>query len=260
MERLALDPDRLRSEILDGSSLWHHFELVARTGSTNADLLGGANSDKYPLGTVLVADEQYAGRGRLDRSWQAPARSGLAVSVLVACPDHIEATLVPLLVGVAAIRAIRAGDWLSQPLRAMLKWPNDVMVGERKVGGILTHQIGVKHIKAIVAGLGLNISLRADELPAPNATSLQLEGATEPNRGTYLIAYLRELEILLLNAETGALIDEYAGFSSTIGRDVSIEMPGGRKHTGVANGIDRSGSLVLTDGMVVSAGDVVHLR
>jgi BirA family biotin operon repressor/biotin-[acetyl-CoA-carboxylase] ligase len=260
MERLALDPARLRSEILDGSSLWRHFELVARTGSTNADLLGGANSDKYPLGTVLVADEQYAGRGRLDRSWQAPARSGLAVSVLVAGPDRIEATLVPLLVGVAAIRAIRAGKWLSQPLRAMLKWPNDVMVGERKVGGILTHQLSVKHTKAIVAGLGLNVSLRMDELPTPLATSLQLEGATEPDRGTYLVAYLGELEILLLSAETDALINEYTRFSSTIGREVRIELPGGRKHSGVATSIDRTGALVLADGTVVSAGDVVHLR
>jgi BirA family biotin operon repressor/biotin-[acetyl-CoA-carboxylase] ligase len=260
MRRFALDQSHLRSVILDGSSLWHHFELVARTGSTNADLLGGANSDKYPLGTVLVADEQYAGRGRLDRSWQAPARSSLAVSVLVANPAHLEATLVPLLVGVAALRALRTGAWLSQPERAGLKWPNDVMIGERKVGGILTHQIGTNKGKAIVAGLGLNVSLRADELPTPTATSLQLEGGTEPDRGTYLVAYLRELENLLLNIETDELIAEYTRLSSTIGREVSIELPGAKKHVGVASRVDRTGSLVLTDGMVVSAGDVVHLR
>jgi BirA family biotin operon repressor/biotin-[acetyl-CoA-carboxylase] ligase len=134
------------------------------------------------------------------------------------------------------------------------------MIGDRKVGGILTHQIGSNKSKAIVAGLGLNVSLRTDELPTPTATSLQLEGATEPDRGTYLIAYLRELENLLLNAETEALIDEYSLLSSTIGREVSIELPGAKKHTGMASRIDLSGALVLEDGMVVSAGDVVHLR
>jgi BirA family biotin operon repressor/biotin-[acetyl-CoA-carboxylase] ligase len=260
MERLALDQGHLRSVILDGSSLWRHFELVTRTGSTNADLIAGAGTDRYPLGTVLVAEEQYAGRGRLDRAWQAPARSGLAVSVLVANPTQLEATLVPLLVGVAAIRAIRSGAWLEQPERAALKWPNDVMVGDRKVGGILTHQIGTKGSKAIVAGFGLNVSLRADELPTPIATSLRLEGATEQDRATYLISYLRELENLLLNSETEPLIAEYTGVSSTIGRQVSIELPGAKKHIGVATAIDRSGALVLADGMVVSAGDVVHLR
>jgi BirA family biotin operon repressor/biotin-[acetyl-CoA-carboxylase] ligase len=260
MERLALDPGHLRSVILDGSSLWRHFELVDRTGSTNADLIAGAGTDRYPLGTVLVADEQYAGRGRLDRAWQAPARSGLAVSVLIPNPSQLEATLVPLLVGVAAIRAIRAGAWLSHPEQAGLKWPNDVMVGNRKVGGILTHQIGAKGSRAIVAGLGLNISLRADELPAPIATSLQLEGATEQSRTTYLVSYLRELENLLLGSETDSLIAEYTSLSSTIGREVSIELPGAKNHIGVAASIDRSGALTLADGMIVSAGDVVHLR
>jgi BirA family biotin operon repressor/biotin-[acetyl-CoA-carboxylase] ligase len=260
MRRFALDQSQLRSVILDGSPLWRHFELVTSTGSTNADLIAGASTDRYPLGTVLVAEEQYAGRGRLDRAWQAPARSGLAVSVLVANPAQLEATLVPLLVGVAALRALRSGAWLSQPDRAGLKWPNDVMIGDRKVGGILTHQIGSNKSKAIVAGLGLNVSLRTDELPTPTATSLQLEGATEPDRGTYLIAYLRELETLLLNVETDALIAEYTRSSSTIGREVSIELPGAKKHTGMASRIDLSGALVLEDGMVVSAGDVVHLR
>ncbi|HUW78988.1 MAG TPA: biotin--[acetyl-CoA-carboxylase] ligase [Candidatus Nanopelagicaceae bacterium] len=260
MERLALDPGQLRSAILEGSSLWRHFELAARTGSTNADLIAGAGAQAYPLGTVLVAEEQYAGRGRLDRAWQAPARSGLAVSVLIANPDRLEATLLPLLVGVAAIRALRNGDWLSQPEHAGLKWPNDIMVGERKVGGILTHQISIRGSRAIVAGLGLNVSLRSEELPTPNATSLLLEGATEQSRATYLISYLSELEDLLIAADTDSLLAEYTQLSATIGRNVNIEFPGGRKHQGFATDIDPSGSLVLSDGVIVSAGDVIHLR
>lgn len=260
MERLALDQRQLRSVILADSALWHHLELVERTGSTNADLIAGAGTERYPLGTVLVAEEQFAGRGRLDRSWQAPSRSGLAVSVLVASPGKFEATLIPLAVGVAAIRALRTSAGLSEPGRLVLKWPNDVMIGEGKVGGILVHQIGVNGKKAIVAGLGLNVSLRSDELPTPNATSLQLEGATQLDRSIYLASFLRELENLLLQAKTESLIAEYISLSSTIGREVMIELPGSKKHRGFALSIDRTGSLMLADGMVVSAGDVVHLR
>lgn len=260
MERLALDQGHLRSLILDRSVLWRHLELVTSTGSTNADLIAGANTERYPFGTVLVAEEQFAGRGRLDRSWQAPARSGLAVSVLVSSPKQFEPTLIPLLVGVAAIRAIRASAGLSTPRRAALKWPNDVMVGERKVGGILTHQIGAKGKKAIVAGLGLNVSLSDQELPTPTATSLQLEGATQPDRAVYLASFLGELENLLLRSETDSLIAEYTSLSSTIGREVVIELPGSKKHLGLATAIDRTGALVLADGLTVSAGDVVHLR
>ena len=260
MERLALDQGHLRSMILDGSALWRHLELVARTGSTNADLIAGASAERYPLGTVLVAEEQFAGRGRLDRGWQAPARSGLAVSVLVASPEQFEPTLIPLLVGVAAIRAIRARADFRAPRKVALKWPNDVMVGERKVGGILTHQIGAKGKRAIVAGLGLNVSLRDDELPTRIATSLQLEGATQPDRAVYLDSFLRELENLLLQSETESLIAEYTLLSSTLGREVVIELPGSKSHPGFATSIDRTGALVLADGLVVSAGDVVHVR
>jgi BirA family biotin operon repressor/biotin-[acetyl-CoA-carboxylase] ligase len=260
MERLALDQGQLRSMILDGSALWHHLELVERTGSTNADLIAGAGAERFPLGTILIAEEQLAGRGRLDRSWSAPPRSGLAVSFLIASPSELAATLVPLLVGIAAVRAIRTRAGISKPERAVLKWPNDVMIDECKVGGVLTHQIAVAGKKAIVAGLGLNILLTADELPIPSATSLQIEGARELDRSVYLAAFLREVENLLLYPETDSLIAEYTSFSSTLGREVLIELPGMKKYCGIATSIDHSGALVFADGYVVSAGDVVHLR
>ena len=260
MERLALDQRHLRSMILAGSALWHHLELVERTGSTNADLIAGAGAERFPIGTILIAEEQFAGRGRLDRSWTAPPRSGLAASVLIASPPELEATLVPLLVGIAAVRAIRAKAGISKPERVVLKWPNDVMIDEGKVGGILTHQIMVAGKKAIVAGLGLNILLSADELPISTATSLQIEGARELDRSVYLAAFLSELENILLHSRVDSLIAEYTSLSSTIGREVLIELPGMKKYRGIATSIDRSGALILADGYVVSAGDVVHLR
>lgn len=260
MQRRPLDQGYLRSVILADSALWRHLELVTRTGSTNADLIAGANTERYPFGTVLVAEEQVAGRGRLDRSWQAPARSGLAVSVLIERPSQFESTLIPLLVGVASIRAIRSSAGLPDPTNVRLKWPNDVMIGARKVGGILTHQIGAKGKTAIVAGLGLNVSLTEDELPTPIATSLKLEGATASDRAVYLESFLRELEDLLLRSQTDSLIAEYTSLSSTIGQEVVVEMPGSKKFQGLATSIDKDGALVLADGLVVSAGDVVHLR
>jgi len=260
MERPALDQDHLRSLILENSTLWRHLELVRRTGSTNADLMAGANTERYPFGSVLVAEEQFAGRGRLDRSWQGPPRSGLAVSVLLPSPEGFEPTLMPLLVGVAATRAIRARSGLAHPEQVGLKWPNDVMIGERKVGGILTHQIGAKGKKAIVAGLGLNVSLTEEELPTSTATSLLLAGATESDRSVYLDHFLHELENLLTASDTDSLISEYLSVSLTIGREVMVELPGTKRHFGVATTIDSSGALVLADGFVFSAGDVVHLR
>jgi len=260
MERSALDQRRLRELIFENSTLWRHLIVVERTGSTNADLIAGASQGEHPLGTVLVAEEQFAGRGRLDRAWQAPPRSGLAVSLLFAKPAQFEATLIPLLVGVAAIRAVRETAGLPVPAHCSLKWPNDLLVGERKLGGILTHQIHVAGRTAIVAGLGLNVSIEAEELPTPQATSLLLEAAPLADRSLLLVAFLRHAEELLLQASPDELIAAYTEVSSTLGREVRIELEKSKDQVGIATGIDRTGALQLADGSIFTAGDVVHLR
>ena len=139
--------------------------MVARTGSTNADLVAGAR-DGAPEGAVLVAEEQTAGRGRMGRSWLSPPRAALTFSVLLRPTDVPAARRgwLPLLAGVAVATAIRQVSALD----AALKWPNDVLLRSGKLAGILAEQSG----DAVVVGIGVNVSTARHELPAPAASSL----------------------------------------------------------------------------------------
>lgn len=132
--------------------------MVPQTGSTNADLLEAARAGAAE-GLVLVAEEQTAGRGRLGRTWSAPAGAALTFSVLLR-PAGVPPTRLgwlPLLTGVAVAAAVRAETGVP----ASLKWPNDVLVGERKLAGILAEA----HSDAVVVGVGLNVTLSRAELP-----------------------------------------------------------------------------------------------
>src|SRR5215467_11674038 len=161
-----LHTDILREAVLGG--LWTSVEVVAATGSTNADLVerGG------PEGQVLVAEEQTAGRGRMGRSWVSQPGASLTFSVLLrpaSVPPGRRGWL-PLLTGVSVAVAVRA-------VAAVLKWPNDVLIGSRKLAGILAEQSG----DVVVIGVGLNVSTPADALPVSSgglrATSLLAEDA-----------------------------------------------------------------------------------
>lgn len=269
--RPPLAADALADALLPGSRLLTAVRVVARTGSTNADLLAAARAGTA-AGTVLVAEEQTAGRGRLDRSWHSQPGAALTFSVLLrpaAIPPSARGWL-PLLTGVAVAAALRAQTGLD----VSLKWPNDVLVSGAepgmagKLAGILAEQAG----DAIVVGIGLNVSASRDELPAPQATSLLLAGAAEPDRQAILVAALRELEHWYLrwagadppgDALSSGLRAEYLRSCSTIGRDVRVELPGGAVLTGRACDVDPVGRLMVsTDGgmQAVSAGDVVHVR
>jgi BirA family biotin operon repressor/biotin-[acetyl-CoA-carboxylase] ligase len=150
-------------------------------------------------------------------------------------------------------------------LEVRLKWPNDVLVGDRKLAGILAERVE----EALVLGVGINVSLRTDELPVPSATSLQLEGSAVVDRMPVLLAVLRSMGRLYGefadasgDAEASGLRSSYRGLCSTLGVPVRAELPGGRVVTGTAVDIDESGRLVLqTDEGTepVGAGDVVHL-
>ncbi len=269
--RPPLDETALRGALLAGSRLFTSLEVVASTGSTNADLLASARAGA-PAGTVLVAEEQTAGRGRLDRRWQSEPGAALLFSVLLrpaGVPPASRGWL-PLLTGVAVSAAIRA----ETGLEVTLKWPNDVLSGtgipgvSGKLAGILAEQSG----DAIVVGVGLNVSTDTGELPAPQATSLWLEGAAGADRQAILVAALRQLEYWYLRWSAGPQPGdaaangpraEYLRLCSTIGRDVRVELPGGSFVTGLAVDVDDVGRLLVSaaDGEhAVSAGDVVHVR
>jgi BirA family transcriptional regulator, biotin operon repressor / biotin---[acetyl-CoA-carboxylase] ligase len=278
LERPPLDEAALRRALLTpeapeeaggGScSLWTSLDLVTQTGSTNADLVERAKAG-VPEGAVLVAEEQTAGRGRLDRRWSAPARSGLFFSVLLrpaAVPVERWGWL-PLLAGVAMATAVSriAG------VDTALKWPNDLLVTvdgeERKAAGILAERVAGA---GVVVGIGLNVTLRTDELPVPAAGSLALAGAAVTDRDPLLRAVLRSLaEWYVKWREVGGdpdacrLRGTYAAGCATLGREIRAFMPGGREVTGTAVSIDDEGRLVVrtqSDEVLVDAGDVVHVR
>jgi BirA family transcriptional regulator, biotin operon repressor / biotin---[acetyl-CoA-carboxylase] ligase len=261
----------LADKLLAGSLLYTSIGVAEQTGSTNADLLAAARSGAA-AGTVLVAEEQTAGRGRLDRSWQSEPGASLTFSLLLRPSDVPAASRgwLPLLAGVATASALRAQTGLA----ISLKWPNDVLAGEAgggtggKLAGILAEQAG----DAIVVGIGLNVSATESELPAGPATSLSLAGAANPDRQAILVALLTELERWYLrwsggprpgDAEACGLRESYLQWCATIGRDVRVEMPGGKTLTGRASDVDGVGRLLVTDGdgeHAISAGDVVHVR
>ncbi|MFH8795619.1 biotin--[acetyl-CoA-carboxylase] ligase [Streptomyces sp. NPDC017941] len=271
LDRPPLDAVALRRALVRDGGLWTSLDVVPTTGSTNSDL--AARADQLPEGAVLVAEEQSAARGRLDRRWSAPARSGLFFSVLLK-PDDVPVERwgwLPLLTGVA----VAAGISRTAGVDTALKWPNDLLVTvggeERKAGGILAERAGSVGGGGVVVGIGVNVTLRADELPVPGAGSLALAGAVHADRDPVLRAVLRELERWYgewrgAGGDPGAgrLQEAYAAGCATLGRVVRAELPGGRDVVGEAVAVDGDGRLVLAteEGVrePVGAGDVVHLR
>ncbi|WP_432537591.1 biotin--[acetyl-CoA-carboxylase] ligase [Kineococcus arenarius] len=275
LERPPLRVPALRRALV-GPGGWAALDVVARTGSTNADLLERSAREDAPDGTVLVAEHQDAGRGRLGRTWSSPPRAGLAVSVLVRPAADPEGwSWLPLLTGLAVVDAVSALG-----VDAGLKWPNDVLVRgpgrpgrPGKVCGVLAEVRG----GAVVLGAGLNVTQRADELPQPAAassgappalppTSLVLAGARSTDRDTVLRRYLRALRSRLDEwaADPAATASAYRAACLTRGAPVRAHLPGGEVLTGTAEDVDATGRLLVrgSDGARASlaAADVVHLR
>ena len=242
--------------------------LVEAT-STNDELAArvrqGSASD-WPEFSVVLTDAQTSGRGRLGRAWVAPRGTMLAVSVLVrptragiAGPEALG--WIPLLAGLAMTRALE-----SHGVGPELKWPNDVLIGGRKVCGILVEAVADD---AVVIGSGINLTLRADDLPVPTATSMAIEGG-ETDADVVLSAYLTELRALYTafaasggDARASGLHDGVTEVCSTLGRSVRVELPGGAQLVGVAESLDATGRLVVRADerrTAVAAGDVTHLR
>lgn len=278
----SLEAGAVRDSVLAGSRLWSRVSVVAETGSTNADLIAAAREGAAE-GTVLVAERQNAGRGRLGRPWITEPGAALTFSVLlrpVLVPAAARSWL-PLLTGVAVAAGIRAQTGLD----VGLKWPNDVVAaggdgpaGLGKLAGILAELSG----DAVVIGIGLNVastpalvgaSAPGGGRPAGLApASLASIGAAGVDRAALLTAILRQLEHWYLrwtggsapgDAVASGLRAEYLRSCRTVGRDVRVELPGGTFLTGRARDIDGSGRLLVAsaDGVEpVSAGDVIHVR
>ncbi|MGI6879192.1 biotin--[acetyl-CoA-carboxylase] ligase [Microbacterium sp. gxy059] len=227
---------------------------VPHTQSTNADLVRAlAAGEEWPhLGALLTRD-QRGGRGRLGRTWTTAPDQALAVSVVLRVP-HVPAERrgwIPLVAGAAMAEA--AGEQLGR--RAGVKWPNDVLVGARKLCGILAE---IAAPDAIVLGSGVNTRMTADELPVPTATSFATEGV-DVDEDRLLATYLGRLDALLTGLVDGSSREAVRDACSTIGQAVAVHLPDGSIRRGTAEGLDDEGRLVV-DGWAVSAGDIVHLR
>ena len=221
-----------------------HFSAV--TGSTNTDAME-AGREGAPHASVYFADEQHAGRGRGDHTWQSAAGQGLYVSVLLRVAlTAARLPLLPLAAGLAAAEAIQSASGLSADLR----WPNDLLIGERKTGGILVESKTEGGALAFaVVGIGINVHQRSfDATLATPATSLDLEAGHPVSRQRLLIALLKSLEReaqSLLQPDAGKMIPARIARASTWISGRSVEVHGPQACTGITAGLDEDGFLLV---------------
>jgi len=238
---------------------------VLETGSTNQDLLALAASNQHPEFFTLITEFQTAGRGRLDRKWQAASGSSVMASVLLR-PSFKEDEGIGWLTLVMA-EAIKTA-LAEVGIESKIKWPNDVLVNGQKISGILAE--ANSDLSAVVVGFGINVNQSAQELPTGSATSLLVEGATNLDRDSLLARTLSHFQHLYLDlveaggdAVASGLRARIIEASATIGELVEVLFPDGSSAIGEAIGIDEGGRLQVlsaTKTLTVSAGDVLHLR
>ncbi|WP_234457459.1 biotin--[acetyl-CoA-carboxylase] ligase [Corynebacterium macginleyi] len=259
----ALDKHRIRTALAEDFTT---VDFVEQTGSTNTDLM---QTTSLAHGTVLFADEQLSGKGRLGRSWTAPAGSQVIFSVLL-LPNSLDylGTL-PLAAGLAVTDSIEG---------SVLKWPNDVHIDGNKLCGILAEAgpVGQSFTSApktevnktvggqtpsarVVVGMGINVTLTREELPIEKATSLALEGR-DTDRTELAITVLKNLRRRITQWENQdpQLMQDYRAVCSSIDQEVRLETPTGDV-TGRVEGISDDGRISVA-GEYYSAGDVTHLR
>ena len=243
--------------------------VLAECDSTNAVAMRLPLAEVAAAGWTLVAAErQHAGRGRLGRSWDSPDGAGLTFSVALAVPTQMpgaQVGLLPLVAGMAVAQVCRA-----RGVAAGVKWPNDVVVPQAddptqlaKLAGVLAE----RGTAFAVVGVGLNVSLTAAEAVVPTATSLARQGASSLDRDHLLaectVAILQLWE-RVRDGSAAAVVAEFRDLCVTIGSDVEITQPGGYRLRGRAVNVDEHGHLELVTAddraMTVTAGDVVHVR
>lgn len=205
---------------------------------------------------VVVAEFQSNGRGRLDRTFDAPTSSALLFSFAVR-PKRNQSDwgFLPLLTGMCVARALNS--FIEGQTPVTLKWPNDLLVDGKKLGGIIAEVRG----EAVIIGVGINVEISVEELPVADATSLLIVGCSNLNRNQILTKILFEIEAGLTSWDGGEIfVDRYREVSSTLGNQVRAQLPGGKVLESRAMDIDPSGALILESGERITVGDVIHLR
>ena len=232
---MRLDIDRITSQ--RAANQIHFFESVGSTMTEAANLaeLGA------PHGTVVLAEEQTAGVGRLGRTWHSPAAAGIYCSIVLRLKvPPASVPVASLLVGLATADAIQK----TTNLLCDLRWPNDVLIRERKVAGILTHLIG----ECVIAGIGINVN----QLGFPNdlrtpATSLRMESNGRPqSREQTIVELLQSVDILCERLDREGVAEILRAFSAASSyarnRRVIVEESGAQ---GTTSGLDENGFLLI---------------
>lgn len=266
----ALDAKAIQ-RALTTKTLGRTLHVLDIAASTNTLAVRMAQEDA-PHGTVVVAESQSAGRGRLGRHWYSPPGKNLYCSVLLRTPLPRERlarwlSWTPLIAALAVGRAVSTATGLS----ASVKWPNDVLLGDRKVGGVLCESGDLGSAAPyVVVGMGLNVNIQAGEFPEELreiATSLSAEAQRPFDRALLLAAFLSDLETrcdAFLAGHEAGIRREYMIRCATLGRQVRVERSGTDPVLGRAESIETDGSLkvVRDDGSAldIHAGDIIHVR
>ena len=226
--------------------------IVEETTSTQSEL--AAN---FSPGNVLVAEYQSSGRGRLDRKFEVPPRKGLTFSIAFNSDFWREnQTWIPLLTGSAVAKAINI---YGKRNLVKVKWPNDLIIKDQKLGGILSESRDT----GFIVGIGINIFQSSAELPIQNATSLSAH--LEVNREELLIEILNQLGVIFRGSDStmveafSDLKNEYRNLCETLGKQVLLTLPGSEILEDVAIAISEEGSLLLKT-REIRVADIVHLR
>ena len=267
--RLISAPDLAAAYLLlrAGGALWKEILVHGTVDSTNDLAMSLAAKEGITPGTVIIADRQMQGKGRLGRRWHSPGGSNIYMS-LVLSPELAprDGTMLTVLAAVAAARAIqKAGN-----IPVTIKWPNDLVIADKKLGGILTEvRADPDRINLAVIGIGINVNMRpadfSEELRGI-ATSVRAAAGHAVARNDIIIQLLREFEqwhAVLATEGKKPLLHAWRKSSSTLGRKVRITF-GNKTVSGIAEDIDDNGMLLLKmpsgECRNISAGDITFLR
>jgi BirA family biotin operon repressor/biotin-[acetyl-CoA-carboxylase] ligase len=227
--------------------------VVDLTASTQDDLAQKITAGDGASGDVIVANYQSAGRGRLDRTFLAPPSTALLFSIyLHPARSRDDWGFIPLLTGFSIADTLRKIN-----ANISIKWPNDLLINEKKAGGIISTAVG----QGVIIGIGINVSTTTVELPVEGATSLSLAGVSKLDRNFLLPLLLNAFENDFKAWDQGeSFLEKYAQLSATQGREVTIVGPTESSIRSRAISFDEQGRLHLEDGQIVTVGDVIHLR
>ena len=247
-----MKPELLNADAIAGaleSSYWR-VSVVEEIDSTQNYL----RTSNPKSGDLITAEYQSAGRGRLDRKFDAEKSSALLFSFYVEPENEVKNLgYLTLLVGASVTATLNE---ITNNNNFKCKWPNDVLFNQKKVAGLLAE----KTSSGVIVGVGINVSTSKEALPVAHATSIFLATDIQINRNELLAKILMNLQRDLQEWQSGIdLTSKYRSLSATIGSQVRIALPDGSSVEAKAVDIDETGSLHLDNGQLITVGDVIHL-